>query len=149
WRSLMSDTWLALAKNDSIRSLNVVDLVPRPVTAFRQPEFQAFLGKLKTVEMSVWGADKGAGWLTRTLPGYMLFTSQLREFFFCCLLAVTKLSLRASPTGLPGLQAQLHGTVGLRSRDMPNLRRLHLQNVFIGHELVRFLSARAQTLESL
>ncbi|KXT04018.1 hypothetical protein AC579_5432 [Pseudocercospora musae] len=149
WRSLMLETWLTLAKNDSIRSLNVVDLVPRPVSAFRRAEFHRFLGRLKAVEMSVWGADKGAGWLSRTLPGYLLFTSQLHDFFFSSLVDVTKLTLRASPTGMCGLQGQLHGTLGLRPRDIPKLRRLHLQNVFVGHELVRFLSARCRTLESL
>lgn len=75
--------------------------------------------------------------------------SKLDEFFFDHLNSVTDVMIKAPEEGPLGLEGMNHIPLALEKDQMPLLKKLYLEYVFIGPELVSFLLGHSKTLEHL
>ena len=151
WRGIMAKTFQALAQNKKpcCKKFEIKQLVAREVSTFNDKAFHAFLGRIEQFKLSIRGADNGAGWEINTLEGFLAFISRLDRFFFNHLRSVTDLTIVADVSGPIGLEGMNHARLALDEAQMPLLKTIYLENVFICPELVGFLAARTATLESI
>ncbi|KAJ8089437.1 hypothetical protein PM082_014685 [Marasmius tenuissimus] len=156
WRALMAQTWSALCQNKSITKLIVSDLIPRKTTAFDSDDWRDFLGRLETLELSMWGGENGAGWEVNTLEGYMAFEARLGEYFFQHLTRVHRLSFAAYSSCPFGATEEDHGDdtehdvpFPLSKEDLPCLRSFELHNILISKKLAEFILSKSATLHKL
>ena len=151
WRAMMTKTFTALAqnKNPCIKGLEILRLVPKEVSAFSDPAFHDFLGSLEWFKFSLHGDDNGAGWNINTLDGYLAFVSKLDSLFFNHLNNVTSFSLKADDTAPVGLEGMRHSRLALTAGQMPLLKSIHLENVFVCPELIDSLIGHRDILESI
>ena len=104
WRALMAKTFQALAQNTipGFKSLVISNLVPKEVSTFSTTAFHKFLGQMEHFELSVSGADNGAGWKITTLECFTAFVDKLDQWFFNHLVSVTDLTIDAYEEGCFG-----------------------------------------------
>jgi len=148
WRALMAKTFDALSLNGkpSIKALEIRKLYPLEVSTFRSEAFHDFLGTLDRFDLSLFGGNNGAGWGINCPDGYLEFVSKLDAYFFDHLTNVTEFRLRADATGPLGDQ---HADAVLLWYQMPMLKSVFLENIFVGQELIQFLAGNSKTLESI
>ncbi|MCJ1247481.1 hypothetical protein MMC30_004695 [Trapelia coarctata] len=151
WRALMAKTFTALSLNDkpSIKTLEIKKLYPFEISTFRSETFHDFLGPLDRFDLSLFGGENGAGWCINCSNGYLEFVSKLDTYFFDHLNNVTEFCLRAEETGPLGLSGRHHATLALRADQMPLLKSVSLENIFVSPELVDFLVGHTKTLERI
>lgn len=149
WRALIAKTFEALAQNKKLKALEIVNLPPKEVSTYQSPAFHAFLATLNRFSLSLWGGKDSQGLCTNLLKPYLTFLSKLDQFFFNHLHSVTSFVLKASEAGPLGLQGGHHAPLALDQTQMPALRTLHLEHVFLCAELLDFLGGHAHVLESL
>lgn len=149
WRAQMGRVYTSLVRNtrSPVKVLEIRNLMPREATAWSTPAFQSFLGRLECFKLSLMGGDNGAGWCFNTLDGYTAFPGKLAHFFFNSLTNVTELTFKPDETGPVGLVGWRHCDLSLHAKQMPSLKTLFLENIFICPELVEFLVGHADTLE--
>ena len=149
WRAQMELVYTGLAQNtrSPIKLLEIRNLMPREVTVWSTPAFRSFLGKLEGFKLSLMGGDNGAGWCFNKLDGYAAFTRKLSHFFFDNLTNVTEFTFKPDETGLVGLVGDNNCDLSLHAKQMPSLKTLLLENIFICREFVEFLVGHADTLE--
>jgi hypothetical protein len=144
WRALMAKTFQTLAQNTSpgLKSLVTSNLVPKEVSTFSTAAFHKSLGQMEHFELSVYGADNGAGWKITTLEGFTAFVAKVDRWFFNNLVSVTDLTIDVHEEGhLESLYANLP----LNGTHMPLIKTLHLRNIFLCPELKSFLVGHANT----
>ena len=146
WRALNTKVYAALARNinPSFKKLTLEALLPREASSFSTPEFKALLGQMTHFTLSCW-TDDDSHYRTVTRYGCVYYTERFDTLFFNHLTSVTHLSI--SGVGMP--MGALGGSLKLNRFQMPLLRSLHLEGIFICRELVEFLTSHAQTLEIL
>lgn len=151
FRALMAKTYDALAQNDkpSVKTLEIRKLYPLEVSTFRSDAFHKFLGTLQRFDLSLFGGDNGAGWCINCSNGYLEFVFKLDAYFFDHLSNVTEFKLRADDTGPLGLRGNRHADLVLRPDQMPLLKSVVLENIFVCPELIDFLVGHSKTLESV
>ncbi|KAL0059905.1 hypothetical protein AAF712_013320 [Marasmius tenuissimus] len=151
WRALMAQTWLALCQNKFITKLIVRDLIPRKTTTFDTEDWRGFLGRLETLELSVWGDSQEIG--LAILEGYGDFVRKLDKYFLQHLTQVQRLLLIAYPDcpfgraseDLPNQDVTFLDWA-LSREHLPHLRLLELCNVCINKKLADFILSRSATL---
>ncbi|KAK1224902.1 hypothetical protein PQX77_012179 [Marasmius sp. AFHP31] len=151
WRALMAQTWSALCQNKFITKLIVRDLIPRKTTTFDSEDWRGFLGRLDTLELSIWGDSQEIG--LAFLEGYGDFVRKLDKYFLQHLTQVQRLLLAAyqdCPFGRASEDSPDHDRVfldwALSKEHLPHLRLLELRNVFINKKLADFILSRSTTL---
>ena len=150
WRALMNKTFGVIAQTDArpLKSLSIQQLPPKEISAVATPAFGRLLSSLDRFELTLWGDENGAGWQLNTLyPGYTVFASRLDRLFFDHLSGVTEFRLVPDWSCPLGLQGPFHHPLKLSKDQMPKLKVLHLQNVFVDRDFVNFIVGHADTLE--
>lgn len=149
WRALNTKTYAALARNikPGFKHLTLQNLLPLEASSFSTPEFRTLLSNMTKFDFSVWWDQTGHS-AANTRLGYVDYTQKFDALFFNHLVSVTHLTISAA--GLPmGLYGFHHGALKLNRFQMPLLKSLALESVFICPELREFLASRADTLESV
>lgn len=152
WRALMAKSWNALIQNQEpkFRSLEIRQLRPIRVSTFNDPAFHDFLGQFERFELSIYGADNGAGWNINKNEIYETFMPKLDEYFFNHLISVTDLVFKASANGPLGLEeGNSHIRLALNRNHMPALQKVYLEYILVGPELIDFVIGHKETLKSL
>ncbi|MCJ1359418.1 MAG: hypothetical protein MMC33_009420 [Icmadophila ericetorum] len=151
WRAQVKRVYTSLAQNTEspIKELDIRNLMPREVTTWKTPDFHRFLGTLERFKLSLMGGENGTGWHINTQDGYIMFTEKLDGFFFNHLSNVLDFTFKPDETGPVGLEGMRHCDLALSSDQMPHLRTLFLENVFICPELVSFIVSHAEILQSV
>ncbi|KAK4692312.1 hypothetical protein P7C71_g4862, partial [Lecanoromycetidae sp. Uapishka_2] len=151
WRALMLKTYEALTKNREhhLKTLEVRQLVPKKVSIWKSQTFHDLLSRVERFRLSIYGEDNGAGWKINKIEDYCSIMSKLDEFFFDHLKSVTHLIIEAPAEGPIGLEGMNHIPLALKKEQMPLLKSLHLELIFICPELVSFLLSHSKTLEHL
>lgn len=151
WRALMAKTYAALLQNESftLKGFEINDLVRKKVSTLSNPAFHAFLGRIERFHLSIYGEDNGAGWLINTHYYYEAMMSKLDKYLFDHLASITTLVLKAPKEGPIGLEGMNHVRLALKKGQMPHLKTLELEYIFVCQELIDFLLDHTQTLEHL
>ncbi len=151
WRALMAKTYQALSRNKMthLKALEIRQLVPKMVSTFNDPSFHEFLGQIERFSLSIYGEDNGAGWQINKVPQYCTIMSKLDGYFFDHLNSVTDLILKAPEEGPLGLDGMNHIPLPLKKDHMPSLKSIYLEYIFLGPDLLDFLTGHTKTLESL
>ena len=151
WRSLMSRSFRAIAQNagSSIKHLEVAEFIAKDLTALHEIKVHSFLRGIESFYLSIKGGDNGAGWEVNKAEGYMSIMEQLDEIFFDRMLNLTHLTVVAPDSGPLGLEGVSHIPLPLSKHQMPHLTDLHLHTMFIGPEIISFLSGHKGVLEEL
>ena len=144
FRSLMQQSYTALSRNTAIglKHLELKNVVAKQCSAWSLEGFRALLGGLDSFKINLRGGDNGVGWKINKLEGYLDFVSQLDTYFFKHLSNVKNFSFAATHDG-PAENLPLLG------QHMPQLRSLSLEYVFITGDLVAFIAAHGETLETI
>lgn len=115
---------------------------------FRQSSFHSWLGKFESFNLSIHGQVNGAGWRINTEWCYLRMMSRLDRYFFNHLTSATHLVVKAPSEGPLGLKGINHISLGFYKGQMPALKNLHLEYIFISPELIDFFFGHDKTLES-
>jgi hypothetical protein len=148
WRALMEKSFNALVQNTSpgFKNLVIQNLIPKEVSTFNTAALQNLLRQMHRFELSMYGADNGAGWKLSGMPGFQSFVEKLDMWFFNDLTLVTDLSINAHEDGrIGGGYAHLP----LDRTQLPLIKALRLKNIVFCPKLQIFLVNHADTLEVL
>ncbi|KFY27552.1 hypothetical protein V491_00857 [Pseudogymnoascus sp. VKM F-3775] len=149
WRSVMKETWEALATNSSVKELICEDFIPKWVSTFRTDAFRQFLGRFESSTFNIVSLNGDDNALRSYLQGYYSFLANLDDSFFHHMTALKSLHIQAAdPLGCI-LDDSSYTPLALKSCDLPALTSLKLEHCFICSELVLFVQSHAQTLKSL
>ena len=150
WRDLMAKSYEAISRNRKAGFwFEIRSLVPKEVSTFNSPVFHAFLARLTGFEISIYGVCE------EDLPaGYQSFVNRLDEFFLNHLNSAAHLSISTNGRGGPlGWQEdsdmRLSSSRALLAPPMPFLSSVHFLGICICQDLADFLTARADTLETV
>ncbi|KAM0546239.1 hypothetical protein ACHAPJ_010922 [Fusarium lateritium] len=150
WRAQCTEVWNEIAANPNINSLRISNLLPKNSSAWLTNEWKDFLGRLKDLDVSVFGADNGAGWKAHKMPGFYDFITTLPELMMQHASNVTRLRLEANEEGLLGSTSEVHDVpLPLENGNMPSLRILQLENIMLGNEVLDFIRHHANTLQEI
>ena len=151
FKALMTTTYETLFRN-KVPQLRVVE-VRKFVCTFTEPyetqTFHDFLSHVKHFSLSVRGGDNGAGWKVNTCDTYLETVERFDELFFDHLASATSFTLQAPDEGPIGLEGRNHARLALKRQQMPLLKSLRLEYIFICQELADFTASHADTLERL
>ena len=151
WKTLIRTTYETLLRNKSpqLRAVEIRKFVPTFTEPYGSQGFHHFLGRVEHFRLSVRGGDNGAGRCVNTSEKYLECVARFDELFFDHLASVASLTLRAPHEGPIGLEGMRHARLALKKDQMPLLKSLHLEHVFICQELVDFVTSHTGTLEQL
>ena len=151
FKGLMTTTYNTLLRNKSpqLRAVEIRKFVWTFTKPYESQAFHDFLSHVESFSLSVRGGDNGAGWLVNTCDGYLECIAIFDELFFDHLKSATVLTLRAPHEGPIGLEGMRHARLALKREQMPALKSLHLEHIFICQELVDFVAGHTDTLEQL
>lgn len=147
-RRLLADAWASLSQDTVVRELSVDSLVPIWTSSFHSVAFRELLGRLETLDISIFGSKKGYRCIN-TVPSYVDSLQSILKVLFLHSGALTSLSLHASQQAPLGARGQYHIPLSLKATQLPGLRHLSLKNCFIGFELAHFINGHTHTLETL
>lgn len=148
FRALIAKVWTAISCNPSIKHLKMRQFIPKWSSVYSSKSFHAFLSAVQKFDMSTWGDDNGAGWVSNFGEGYCQGLARL-DCIFDALKSCTEFTLEASKYGLYGLEGQNHAPHGFRLGQMPQLRRFKLRHCFISPELRMLFKEHKDTLEEV
>lgn len=150
-RALMAKTWDAVSSNVRIKSLKIDELLPITLAAWQTPKFRAFLGRLETFDMLLWGGHDWHAFSCNTCEAYYLFIQDLYQCFFKHFINLTSLRIESSgdDCALRLLCLRPEDQHPSGNDDIPNLRNLELVRCLADERLHEFLAAHNTTLESL
>lgn len=151
WKALMTTTYATLLRNKApqLRAVEIRKFVWTFTEPYESPNFHNFLSQVEHFSLSVRGGENGAGWCVNTCDGYLECVARLDDLFFDHLASATTLTLRAPVEGPIGLEGMRHARLALKKEQMPLLKSLHLEHIFICQELVDFVIGHTNTLEQL
>ena len=149
--ALMTKTYDTLLRNKrlQLRAVEIRKFVWIFTDPYESQNFHDFLSQVEHFALSVRGGDNGAGWCVNTCDEYLDCVARFDELFFDHLASATKLTLKAPYQGPIGLDGWRHARLALRKKQMPLLKSLHLEHIFICRELVGFVASHADSLEQL
>ena len=149
WRALMAKTYNSLLQNETahIKALEIRQLSPKKLSVFTNSAFHDFLGGLERFSLSIYGEGNGGEVKINTASQYQELAINLDEYFFDHLTNVTELVLKAPEEGPLGSVGMLFIPLALKKDQMPRLKTLQLECVFVGQELIDFLVGHTETLE--
>ena len=150
-RALITSTYETLLRNRAprLRALEIRKFVWTFIEPYESPGFHHFLSHVEHFNLSVRGGENGAGWCVNTCDGYLACVARFDSLFFDHLASVTSLTLKYSYEGPIGLEGMRHGRLALKKEQMPLLKSLRLEHIFICQELLDFVLGHADTLEQL
>lgn len=150
WKALMARTYNAVSRSEhpgSLRTLELRNLLPSGVSSFTTDAWQAFLGTLQTLRLTMHSSQEGLN----LAFGYIGFIENL-GLLFSHIASVTEFHFAASEDGMPGLPS-MHGShhvsLPLRLEDMPSLKVFELQCCFISESTARFIASHNKTLKRI
>ena len=148
---LMTKTYNTLLRNKKLRlrAVEIRKFVGFFTDPYESQSFHDFLGHVEHFTLSVRGGDNGAAWCINTCDEYLEWVARFDELFFNQLASATTLTLRAPYEGPIGLYGYRYARLALREEQMPLLKSLNLEHIFICRELVDFVTSHADSLEQL
>jgi hypothetical protein len=148
-RSLMNQTYKSLAQNANhrITALALRDLQSLEVSTFSSENFHRFLQSIQKFELSTFGFE--SDYYMNVHAYHLQFVSRLGAFFFDHLHSVQEFVLKTNEYAPLGVMGWGHASFGLSAHQMPLLKHVHLEWIFICAELVEFLISKSTTLESV
>jgi hypothetical protein len=148
-RSLMNQTYKSLSRNANhqITALKLTDLQSVEVSTFSSETFHRFLQSIQKFELSTVGFEND--YQPNIYDYHLHFVSRLGVFFFDHLYSVQEFVLKANEYAPFGIMGWGHASFGLSAHQMPLLKHVHLEWIFICLELVDFLTSKSTTLESV
>ena len=151
WKALMTTTYETLLRNEppQLRVVEIRKFTWTFTKPYESQSFHSFLSNVKHFSLSVRGGENGAGWRVNTCDGYLECVARFDQFFFDHLASATSLTLRAPEEGPVGLEGMRHAHLALKKEQMPLLKTLHLEHIFICQELVDFVISHTDSLEQL
>ncbi|KAL2205197.1 hypothetical protein CC79DRAFT_1014017 [Sarocladium strictum] len=149
WRRTMASMWTVLCRNNAIISLETDKLPALPLSSWLQPEWPAFLGRLRSLVLGIRGGDNGAGWKANTATGYREFLETLNEHFFDHAKSLTKLHLKADADVFYGDNDMYPSPTAFRPGHMPELEELVIENCFIDENCCTYLVDASNSGSSL
>lgn len=151
WKALMTTTFETLLRNKPprLRALEIRKFVWTFTEPYENQSFHKFLSHVECFSLSVRGGNNGAGWCVNTCDGYLECVARFDDLFLDHLASATSLTLKATEEGPIGLEGMRHARLALKKRQMPLLKSLHLERIFICRELVDFVISHTDTLEQL
>ncbi|CAD6570390.1 MAG: hypothetical protein ASARMPREDX12_003477 [Alectoria sarmentosa] len=151
WKALMTTTFETLLRNKppQLRALEIRKFVWTYTEPYESQSFHKFLSQVECFSLSVRGGNNGAGWCVSTCDGYLECVARFDDLFFDHLASATSLILKATEEGPIGLEGMRHARLALKKGQMPLLKSLHLEHIFICQELVDLLISHTDTLEQL
>ena len=149
--ALMTKTYNTLLRNKELqlRAVEIRKFVGTFTEPYESQRFHDFLSHVEHFTLSVRGGNNGACWCVNTCDEYLECVARFDELFFDHLASATTLTLRAPYEGPIGLDEYRHARLALRKEQMPLLKSLHLEHIFICQELVDFITSHANSLEQL
>ena len=150
-RGLMRTTYGTLLRNKApqLKALEIRKFLWTFTEPYESENFHQFLNKVERFSLTVRGGENGAGWCVNTCDGYLECVARFDELFFDHLASATSLTFRATDEGPIGLEGMRHAPLALYKEQMPLLKSLHLEHIFICQELVDFVASHTDTLEQL
>lgn len=151
FKALITTTYKTLLRNKvaQLRGVEIRKFVWTFTEPYESDAFHEFLSHVKHFSLSVRGGDNGAGWCVNTCDGYLECVEKFDELFFNHLASATSMILQASDQGPIGLEGLRHARLALEAQQMPLLKSLRLEFIFICQELADFIASHADTLERL
>lgn len=151
WKALIKTTYETLLRNKppQVRVLEIRKFVWTFTEPYESQSFHHFLSRVEYFSLSVRGGNNGACWCVNTCDGYLECVARFDELFFDHLASVANLTLRAPREGPIGLEGMRHARLALKKDQMPLLKSVHLEHIFICQELVDFVISHTDTLEQL
>jgi hypothetical protein len=149
WRAQYAEFFRDVSANQNIRHFIISNLLPRNSSVWETREWKEFLGRLKDLNLSVFGGDNGAGWKANSQPGFAQFIEGLPDYFMQHAIKVVHLRIEAHPWGLFGTGSDFGIRLPLRRDNLPSLRSLTLKSIQIGCELIEFLMSHGDSLKEL
>jgi len=144
----MYQTYNSLSQNieHRITALELSGPESIEVSTFHSEAFHRFLHSIQKFTLRF---SYNRGFYMNSHESHLQFVHKLGIFFFDRLHSVLEFSLKARRTGPIGLTGFRHAALALSVHQMPLLKRLYLEWIFIGPELVDFLLSKSTTLESV
>lgn len=152
WRFLMSRTYFALTQNKSphFKHLEIRQLIWKNVSTFSHAAFHEFLRHLEQFTLSIHGEGDNGPRRSNGTGEYSVLMGKLDQYFFNQLANVTTLSIKAPEEGPLGFDTTRHyAPLALKADQIPLLKTLHLEYIFVCPELIDFLVGHKDTLEEL
>ena len=151
FKALITTTYKTLFRNKvpQLRAVEIRKFVWTFTEPYESQTFHDFLSHVKHFSLSVRGGDNGAGWCVNTCDGYLECVARFDELFLDHLASATSLTLQAPDQGPIGLEGMRHAPLALGAQQMPLLKSLRLEFIFICQELADFIASHADTLERL
>ncbi|CAF3660691.1 hypothetical protein FGSG_03765 [Fusarium graminearum PH-1] len=144
WRKAWCELWKDVAKYAKTESLELLHFLPIKASCWLDPEWVAFLGRLKSLTIRAYGQDNGAGWAVNTLEGFNAFFVEMPDFLFRHAKNLEHLCIAGNEDGHLGEDA-----LRFEPNTMPQLKSLRLETMSITKSLKEFLSGSTPKLESL
>lgn len=151
WKALITKTYETLLRSEppQLRTMEIRKFVWTFTKPYESQSFRQLLSHVEHFNLSVRGGDNGAGWCVNTCDGYLECVARFDELFFDHLTSATSLKLKAPEEGPIGLTGMRHARLALKKEQMPLLKSLHLEHIFICQELVDFVVSHTDTLEQV
>ena len=151
WRALMAMTYSALTRNRSpgFKHFEISQLIWRKVSTFSDSAFHKLLSCFEQLTLSIHDLDIGAPINPGSNVECSVLMGKLNEYFFNYSSNVTNLSITSSREGYLGLDGRNHASLALWTVQMPLLKTLYLEHIFVSSELITFLTDHNDTLEEL
>ncbi|KAH7184765.1 uncharacterized protein B0J16DRAFT_340424 [Fusarium flagelliforme] len=142
WRTAWNELWRDVAKYSKTERLDLFHFLPIKASSWLEPDWAAFVGRLKELNIRAYGQDNGAGWAANTLEGFCAFFHEMPEFLFQHATNLEHLYIAGHEDGHLGDSA-----LRFEPNTMTQLKSLHLETMSITESLKDFLSG--SNLESL
>ena len=151
WKALMTTTYETLLRNEpaQLKAVEIRKLAWTFIKPFESQSFHIFLSHVEHFSLSLRGGEDRACWSGNSCDGYLECVARFDELFFDHLASAAGLTLKAPDQGPIGLEGVRHARLALKQEQMPRLKSLHLEHIFICQELVDFVASHTNTLEQL
>ncbi|RGP58991.1 hypothetical protein FLONG3_11323 [Fusarium longipes] len=144
WRKAWNELWHDVAKYSKTESLELLHFLPIKASCWLEPEWAAFVGRLRNLTIRAYGQDNGAGWAANTLEGFRDFFTDMDSFLFHHATGLEHLCIAGHEDGFLG-----ESVLSFEPYAMPHLKSLRLETMSVTQSLMEFLSGGTPKLESL
>lgn len=164
WRGLMAHSFKAISRNFShtrgddngrlvpqIHHFNVQNFNIVPISTLCTKEFQNSLALLKTFKLSLDSKGSGSAHNITTASIFHGLPPCLEPWFFNNLSSVEDFSFNPTDVAALGGGLEIPNSIPIPLKEcmMPRLRKVTIQNVFLGKILIDFFARHSSTLDSI
>ncbi|KAJ4304528.1 hypothetical protein N0V90_000054 [Kalmusia sp. IMI 367209] len=159
WRAMMRDTYVAIARNHPwrLRSLEIKNMITKECSSWDTDVWREVLRNLESFSVRFHPGDNRVGLSIGTFDGYHSFIPTYFSNLLPNLTSVSHLSIAGSMHGPLGdglAEINVADIFGSEAEaeslpQLPSLRSLELDYIFIGSHFAPFLKAHASTLQSV